>query len=342
MTDEALEPITPAEAKEMYLDARKGEVSQSTLDGYHYRLKHFVRWCDDVEGIDNLNDLSGRDLQRFKTWRRDDGDLKAITLEGNLDALRVFLRWCGTIDAVNSDLHEKLSVLLPSLDKEEEQSSAMLEPSDAKAVLSYLRKFQWASRTHVILEVLWHTGIRLGTLHALDLSDYDGDDERLEIVHRPESDTPLKNGDEGERIIALNADVCRAIEDYADANRHAVTDDYGRESLFTSRYGRMNRSSVRDAVYMATRPCYYGVDCPKQRDPETCEATEHSHYSKCPVNVSPHAIRRGAITQFLTEDVPEQVVSDRMNVGRDVLDKHYDKRSEEVKVEQRREYLDGL
>lgn len=29
---------------ESYLDARKREVSQSTLDGYHYRLKHFSRW----------------------------------------------------------------------------------------------------------------------------------------------------------------------------------------------------------------------------------------------------------------------------------------------------------
>jgi site-specific recombinase XerD len=55
---EELEPISPAEAKEMYLEARKREVSQSTLDGYHYRLKHFIRWCQQVEGIENMNELT--------------------------------------------------------------------------------------------------------------------------------------------------------------------------------------------------------------------------------------------------------------------------------------------
>lgn len=34
-----LEPITPGRVKEMYLNARRHEVSQSTLNRYHYCLK---------------------------------------------------------------------------------------------------------------------------------------------------------------------------------------------------------------------------------------------------------------------------------------------------------------
>jgi integrase len=289
-----------------------------------------------------MNTLSGRDLQRFKTWRRDDGDLKPITLEGNLDALRVFLRWCGTIDAVDPDLYEKLEVLMPTLDDEDEQADAMLEPSAAEAMLEYPRIYEYASRHHAVVEVLWHTGIRMGSLHALDCDNYDADEQRLKIRHRPDTGTPLKNGQQGERIVAIDANVVAIIDDYLAGPHHDVTDDHGRNPLFTSQNGRMNRSSIRDAVYKMSRPCYYGQECPEGRDPDECEATTYGHYSKCPKNVSPHAIRRGAITEFLTKDVPEQVVSDRMNVGQDVLDKHYDKRSEEVKVEQRREYLNEM
>lgn len=55
-----------------------------------------------------------------------------------------------------------------------------------------------------------------------------------------------------------------------------------------------------------------------------------------------HDIRRGSITHFQTEDVPEKVVSDRVNIGQDILDKRYNKRNEEVKEEQRRDYLDNI
>jgi len=293
-----------------------------------------------VEGIDNMNTLTGRQLQRFKTWRRDDGDLKPVTLEGNLDALRVFLRWCESINAVHSGLHDK--IVMPVLKRQDEQANTILEREKAIDLLNYLRRFDYATRRHVILEILWNTGIRLGSLRTLDVHDYDSDSEFLRLEHRPDTGTPLKNGEEGERLVAINADTCRAIEDWIEHNRHDAVDEYGREPLLTTKNGRIPGSSVRDAVYYMTRPCFYTGDCPVGRNPDECEATEYGHYSKCPDNVSPHDIRRGSITHHLSEDVPEKVVSDRMNVGMDVLDKHYDKRSEEVKVEQRRDYLDGV
>ncbi|WP_418280484.1 tyrosine-type recombinase/integrase [Halorubrum sp. DTA98] len=341
MTDE-LEPISPAEAKEMYLNARKREVSESTLSGYHYRLKHFIRWCEDVEGLDNMNDLTGRKVQQFKTWRREDGDLKPITLEGNLDALRVFVRWCESVDAVTPGLHEKFEALMPSLDKNEERSNDILPVDEAESILSYLRRFEYASREHVLLELFWHTGCRLGAVHALDVADYYPDYARLELCHRPESGTALKNGEEGERMVALDPDVCNVLDAWIAHQRHDMTDEHGREPFITSASGRMVRSNIRETVYKVTRPCYYSDECPEGREIETCEGACYTGYSKCPLNVSPHAIRRGSITHFLSEDVPEQVVSDRMNVEADTLNKHYDKRSEEQKVEQRRSYIDDV
>ncbi|MGB9986558.1 tyrosine-type recombinase/integrase [Salarchaeum japonicum] len=334
-----LEPLAPERAKTMYKHEREGEVSERTLQAHHYRLVHFIRWCE-TEGIDNMNDLTGRKLHEFRLWRKEDGDLNAVSLRTQLETLRVFIKFCETIDAVPQDLHEK--ILLPTLSNDDEQREEILRTEQAEAVLEYLRRFEYASRTHVILELLWHTGIRLGSLRGIDLDDIDQEKERLRVRHRPDTETSLKNGSEGERLIALRRDVCEMLEDWIDHQRPPENDEQGREPLLTTTQGRIAGTTIRETVYKATRPCYYGDECPHDRDPDDCEGTTYGYHSRCPSSVSPHSVRRGSITHHLTEDVPEQVVSDRMNVGQDVLDKHYDKRSEEVKVEQRRGYVDQI
>ena len=334
-----LEPIHPVEAKEMYLRERRTDASDATIKAHDYRLGHFIRWCD-TKKLDEMNELSGRDLHRYKLWRQDDGDLNQVSLKTQMDTLRVFIRWCESIDGVKTDLHT--SVLSPTLSDGENQRDAMLDANDADAMLDYLGRFQYASRAHTIMTLLWHTGIRLGSAHALDVTDYEPEHQRLKVQHRPE--TPLKNKDDGERLVALSETVCRILDDWISHERPKFVDQYDRKPLFTTSQGRAHKTTLRETVYRWTRPCQYLGECPHGRQIDPCEAmNDHQKAaSKCPSSVSPHAIRRGSITHHLSEDVPEKVVSDRMNVGQRVLDMHYDRRSDAVKVEQRREYLEGV
>lgn len=335
---ESLDPISPEEALNMYLREREPEVASSTLSAHEYRLQHLVRWCAH-EGLDNLNHLSGRDLHRYKIWRRDDGDLNQVSLKTQMDTLRVFIRWCESIDAVEPGLAEK--VLSPTLDTGEDQRDVLLEVQRAEEIIEHLRCFHYASFDHVVMALLWHTGIRVGAARALDVDDFDQEADRLRLRHR--HGTPLKNKEQGQRMIALASGVSTLLNDWLIHNRPDVEDDHGRQPLIASEYGRPHVSTFRAAVYRWTKPCRYGDGCPHDSDPETCEARQGSGYGAlCPSTVSAHAVRRGAITHFLTEDVPEKVVSDRMNVSREVLDAHYDRRSEEIKVEQRREFLEGV
>ena len=334
-----LENITPAEAKEMYLAQRRSELAEATLQGHHYRLKPFVQWCESTN-LTNLNDLSARDIHRYRLHREEEADLNKITLRTQLSTIRVFIQFLESIDGVEQGLHEKM--LIPSTNSDEESREEMLDSKSAEAMLNYLDRYEYASKSHALLTVLWTTGCRMGGAHSLDVGDFDPNAQSLAFRHRPEQGTRLKNKQSGERLCALSSDAAEVLEDYIAVNRKEVTDDNGRRPLFTTRSGRMHKSNIREVVYAATRPCTYGQECPHDRDPESCEAATYSYARKCPSSVSPHDIRRGALTHLLKEDVPKEVVSDRANVGRDVLDKHYNQMTEEEKMEQRREYLDSM
>ena len=334
-----LEPITPAEAKEMYLAQRRDEVAESTLQAHHYRLKQFIQWCEST-GLTNLNNLSARGIHKYRLHRKETDNLTKVTIRTQLSTIRVFLQFLESIDGVEQGLHEKM--LIPTIGSGEGTRDRMLDSDSAEAMLKYLDQYEYASKTHALLTVLWATGCRMGGAHSLDVDDFDPDAQSLAFRHRPEQGTRLKNKQSGERLCALSADAANVLEDYIAVNRKKVADDDGRRPLFTTRSGRMHKSNIRGVVYAATRPCAYGQDCPHDREPESCEATSYKNARKCPSSISPHDIRRGALTHLLKEDVPKDVVSDRANVGRDVLDKHYNQMTEEEKMEQRREYLDKL
>jgi site-specific recombinase XerD len=337
MTDRPqLEPIAPAEAVELYFSHRRSDLSEKTLQNQRYRLDGFVEFCDE-HGIENLNTLTGRDIHRFRSWRLDDGVSK-VTLSGILQTFRVFLEFAANIDAVEPGLRERVE--LPNVDPAEEASDEILEEDRARAILDHLEKFAYASREHVLLTLIWHTGCRMGTIRALDVGDVDFEAQCLDVRHRPETGTPLKNRQAAERSVAIGEYYCDVLRDYIEHNRPSVRDDHGRAPLIASVHGRLSETAIRTDFYEITRPCMVG-ECPHDRDPDTCEAMTRKDASTCPSSRSPHPVRRGSITKHLRDGSPKEIVSERSNVSGEILDQHYDERTEREKMELRRDHIEG-
>jgi integrase len=193
-----------------------------------------------------------------------------------------------------------------------------------------------------VLALEWYTMMRRGAVRALDLQDYDSSQQSLEVHHRSNTGTTLKNKEDGERMVALQAALCELLDDWIANKRPDVSDEYGRKPLVTTSHSRIHGATVTKIVYNWSRSCAIGEDCPLGRDPDSCDAAKYNSAHDCPESVSSHAVRRGSITHNLESDVPTEVVSARANVGADVLDKHYDQRSKKTKMEQRRKYFENL
>ncbi|WP_197431258.1 site-specific integrase [Halorubrum sp. CBA1125] len=329
----------PEKAVEMYLSDREAELAKSSLQNHRYHLKRFLEFCE-ATGFDDMTELDGRTVYEYKQYRRDEGGVNQITLSNQLSTFRVFVRFCENLGEVENGLADKIE--LPDVDPSEAARDEMIEPERAFAVLEYLEKFEYASKRHGLFYLMWHTALRLGTVYSIDVDDFHPNEGYIELHHRPESETPLKNKQHAEREVNLKGHVCQVLHDYISHNRDNVTDDYGRKPLFTSTHGRLYKNQIRRIVYFITRPCYYSGECPHDEDPEECEATSFSHSSKCPSSISTHPIRRGSITYHLNEEVPKEVVSDRANVSPKILEKHYNRQTESEKRQVRKAHLDNL
>ena len=327
---ETLEALDPEHGVELYLAQKEDEASDRTVQAHWYRLKHFLRFCSESD-IENLNELTGRTLFDFRQWRRDDGELNDVSLRTQLSTLRVFIQFCESIDAAETDLHEK--IVIPSTG-EKDVRDASIESDRVNDILDHLHQFEYASREHVVVKLLWTASLRIGALRALDVSDIDSEEECLRLRHRPECGTALKNGANSERLISVSNETLAVVVDWIEHNRPNVSDEFGRKPLIATDQGRMSDSGLRGLVYNITRPCYIDRECLCGDD------FGYTSASKCPHSRSPHCFRKGSLTHYLRDDVPKDVLSERADCSTEVLDRWYNKMTESEKMEQRREYFD--
>ena len=150
----------------------------------------------------------------------------------------------------------------------------MVESTQAEKILGYLGTYQYAFREHVALTLSWHTVMRVGAVHALNLDDYNPREQSLEVLHRPETGTPIKNAERGERLVALSGETCMLLDDRLETQRPNVVEDTGRKPISTSQ-GRAHQSTLRLDYYRVTRPCIYTGEYTHNKKPLGYGLVEH-------------------------------------------------------------------
>lgn len=333
-----LTPQTPEGAVTKYFEERN---LPTDSENTHWSSlhNHFLKWCTEVEGIEEMNGLSGNDLAKYQKWRREEAPtrvdkLKPTSEETQQKITRVFIKRCEKWDFVRPGLHEY--VILPDVKKEDRVRKDKLASDRAKDILEWLDSFEYTSEEHMVWLIMSATGARLGAIHSLDLGDYVRNEQGayLKFRHRPKTGTTLKNGVDGERKADIKTSVADVIDDYIDKTRTDNTDEFGRTPLLTTSHGRLAKGTIRNYIYAWTRPCVIGEQCPYGKEPEECEGARRKNWAyKCPDSLSCHPVRKGYITAELEAGVPKAILSEQCDVSEDIMAKHYDLRTEDAKLD---------
>jgi site-specific recombinase XerD len=337
-SNDEIVPLNLSDALEVHEEMQKSAGRcRATIKSHRSRLKKFAAWLK-VHDVEKTTEIEPLHFHEYLKQRQK--NVKAVTAKTHMDTIRVWMRNLNDYGAAEEHLADK--VRSPSLKGDEGQRSDHLPVERGIPILQHLRKYKWATIEHVCFELWWAAGIRLGGVHSLDEKDFDEEAQCVELRHRPDEGTNLKNQYDGERDVGLTDTTVKAISDYINnPERPNVKDDHGRDPILVTENGRSSKSNLRNICYSITLPCMVSGECPHGNDPEDCLYERNkNHASKCESSKSPHALRSGALTRQLKNGINPHHISERANVGLETLEEHYNEMDEREKMEVRRKHFD--
>jgi len=323
-----------------FLTSKRDSDKSSTVRCYESITRDFVEYLEE-NGIERTDSIDGFLISQWKIKRTEEDNVSPATIHNNTKHIRVFIRWLEASEMVDSGLADKIQI--PNVNEEQLRSDDTVNPDTYESIISHLELYEYATRLHVITKFLWHTGCRISGLIALDLKDYDAQQNIVKFRNRRQLGTALKNGEKSERNVSISDEMKGLLNDYIEGRRCDVRDEYDRQPLFTTEHGRMARQRVYKNFTAISRPCVYANNCPHGREINECEAARKKKQAfSCPSSESLHPIRRGALTYHLNQGWPIEKVSEKCDVTENVLREHYDTRTHEDKRQGRRQYVDKL
>ena len=263
----------------------KADLSPVTVKGYRHDMELFLRWFAEACGEDTrLETLSSIDIINYRQHMTGIERLKAATVNRRLQALRRFCRWACRQGKLSSD---------PSTEVKTLKTAPRRQPAgiEVKEVYGLLRaagrtREGLAKRNYAIIQLMVQTGLRVGEVAALRISD---------AVLRDRSGYLRVREGKGrkERVVPLNAAVRRALHIHL-------------ESLEPYRPG--------DPLFITKR-----TDAMSVRAIQSLVRNLARRANITRIHVSPHTLRHTFALNYLKHN-PGKLVSLATLLGHDSLD----------------------
>jgi len=181
----------PVEVVEYFLATHRDQWADATFTDYSYDLTRLLEYFEYAD-IDDISTLTSRDIEGFRQWRQRDGNILLSTLHGQLSNIRVFIKWCERVEIVKEGL--TAAIKLPDLEPSDIVSHTRIDPETALQIRDYYSDLSYVPRKYAMWSLMWSVLLRVGGLRSLDLDHYHRGEGYIELHHRREEDTPLKNG----------------------------------------------------------------------------------------------------------------------------------------------------
>ncbi|MBI2621442.1 MAG: tyrosine-type recombinase/integrase [Candidatus Levybacteria bacterium] len=186
--------------------------STSTIVAYGKDIEQLVDFLNDLQKH-HVRDITKEDLEAFLAKMNKDG-YTPKSISRKINSTRTFYRFLKINEYITDD-----PSLLVAHPKYELAPPRILTPTEYRALRDAARN---DARMSAIIELLLQTGIRIGELTALKLSDIRKDQIHIPALEKHE-----------ERVVPLNKRAQEALKRYLDV-RPKVTEDH----LFVTKSGR--------------------------------------------------------------------------------------------------------
>jgi integrase/recombinase XerD len=193
-------------------ELHRQEKAPNTLASYRYDLVLFSRWLEGTNGEPfQANRVTPTDLREYRAFLLNVERRAPATINRRLASLRTFFQWARA---------EGLCPEIPSDSVKGIASSPRAPKSLAKKDIDWLiRQVEQSGnkRDLAVLQLLRHTGIRVGELVALRLADVTLSERKGQLVVRSGKGSKY-------RVVPLNADARKAVSDYLAVRPKSTSD----------------------------------------------------------------------------------------------------------------------